>query len=180
MQRLRLVQRELQALLCAWRERDVAAGSRARQKRCVAAGAREPGGMATGAPAAPAARQLGQRALSPGWPSALTGGGEGSGEGVGAERRFDPGADDVEVDADESQRLTVEAAQRVRRLAPPDGAQYFRLDAFGRDALVAQDRASRLGRRGRGQQQVLAADVVVPEPAGILLGPGHRRATRGR
>src|SRR5690349_14903308 len=36
--------------------------------------------------------------------------------------------------------------------------------------MVVQDRAGRLGGRGRGQQQVLAADVVVPEPTGLGLG----------
>jgi hypothetical protein len=90
----------------------------------------------------PAALQLSQRALPPCWPSALAGGREGPGEDIRAERRFDPGDDDVEVDADESQRLAVEAAQRVGRLAPPDGAQDFRLDVVGRDALVAQPTAS--------------------------------------
>src|SRR5262249_2443785 len=48
----------------------------------------------------------------------------------------------------------------------------FRLDAFGRDALVTQGCAGRLAGRGRGQQQVLAADVVVPEPTGVGLGLG--------
>src|SRR6266702_4559590 len=86
-----------------------------------------------GRAATPAARQPGQRALPPGGPPALAGGGEVPGEGVRAEDCFDPGADDVEVDADESQRLAVEAAQRVGRLTSPDGAQYFRLDTFGRD-----------------------------------------------
>src|SRR5690348_3345059 len=169
-QRLRLAQRELQALLGARRERDMAAGSGPGRSGALPGRACRQGSAATGATATPAARQLGQRPLPPGWPSAPAGGREGSGEGVRAERRFDPGADDVEVDADESQRLAVQAAQRVGRLAPPGGAQYFRLDAFGRDALVAQDRAGRLGGRGRGQQQVLAADVVVPESAGIGLG----------
>src|SRR6516162_221352 len=138
-QRLRLAQRELQALLCAWREWEVTMGSPARQQRVVAARARGPGGVATGATAAPTARQLGQRALPPGWPSAPAGSREGSGEGIRAERRLDPGADDVEVDAEESQRLAVDAAQRVSRLASPEGAQHFRLDAFGRNAVVAQD-----------------------------------------
>jgi len=36
--------------------------------------------------------------------------------------------------------------------------------------VVAQDRAGRFVGRGRGQQQVLAADVVMPEPTGIFLG----------
>src|SRR6185437_7552294 len=169
-QRLRLAQRELQALLGARRERDMAAGGGPGRSGALPGRACGQGGVATGAPATPAARQLGQRPLPPGWPSAPAGGREGAGKGVRAERRLDPGADDVEVDADVSQRLAVEAAQRVGRLAPPDGAQYFRLDALRRDALVAQDRAGRLGGRGRGQQQVLAADVVVPEPAGIGLG----------
>jgi len=59
-QRLRLAQRELQGLLCARRERDMAAGSRARQKRGVAAracgrgGIDGPGGDADGATARPA------------------------------------------------------------------------------------------------------------------------------
>jgi hypothetical protein len=109
------------------------------------------GSVATGA--TPTAYQLGQRSLPPRWPSAPAGGWEGRGEGVRAERRLNPGADDVEVDADESQRLAVDAAQRVGRLAPPNGAQYFRLDVFGRDALVAQDRAGRLGGRGRASRR---------------------------
>jgi hypothetical protein len=54
-----------------------------------------------------------------------------------------------------SQRLAVEAAQRVGRLASPDRAQRFRLDAFRRDTLVAQDRAGRFVGRGRAKQQVL-------------------------
>jgi len=58
-------------------------------------------------------------------------------------------------DADGSQRLAVEAAQRVGRLASPDRAQRFRLDAFRRDTLVAQDRAGRFVGRGRAKQQVL-------------------------
>jgi hypothetical protein len=73
------------------------------------------------------------------------------------------------VDADESQRLAVEAAQRVGRLAPPDGAQYFRLDRSGVTPWSRRT-ARPVGGRGRGHQQVLAADVVVPEPAGIGLG----------
>src|SRR6266568_723945 len=129
------------------------------------------GGVPTGPAATPAARQPGQRALPPGGPPALAGGGEVPGEGVRAEDCFDPGADDVEVDAAESQRLAVEAAQRVRRLTSPDGAQYFRLDTFGRDALVAKDRAGRSVGRGCGRPQVIAADVVMPEPAGYVL-PG--------
>src|SRR5690348_18160895 len=88
--------------------------------------------VATGATATPAAYQLGQRPLPPGWPSARAGGRAGPGEGVRAERRLDPGPDDVEVDADEGQRLAVDAAQRVGRLARPYGAQYFRLDAIRR------------------------------------------------
>ena len=141
----------------------MAAGSRTREKRGVAARACGQRGVATGATPTPTARQLGQRPLPPGWPSAPAGGREGRAEGVRAERRLDPGTDGVEVDADGRQRFSVEAAQRVGRLASPDGAQYFRLDAFGRDALVAQGCAGRLAGRGRGQQQVLAADVVVPE-----------------
>jgi hypothetical protein len=130
--------------------------------------------------AAATAPQFVQRALSPGWPSAPAGGGEGSGEGVRAERRFDPVADDVEVDAEESQRLAVDPAQQIGRRAPPDSPQYLRLDACGGDAPVAQDRAGRLGGRSRGQQQVLAADVVVPKPAGILLRLGDDLAQRCR
>src|SRR6266571_7703186 len=169
-QRLRIAQRELQGLLCARRERDMAAGSRARQKRGVAARPCGRGGVATGPAATPTARQPGQRALPPDGPPALAGGREGPGQGVRAEDCFDPGADDIEVDADGSQRCFVEAARRIGRLASPDGAQYFRLDAFRRDTLVAQDRAGRFAGRGRGKQQVLAADVVMPEPAGIFLG----------
>jgi hypothetical protein len=121
---------------------------------------------------APAARQTGQRALPPGWPPALAGDREGPGEGVRAECRLDPGTDNVQVDADGRQRVCVQAAHRGGRLAPAGGAQYFRLDAVGRDALVAQHRAGRLAGRGGGQQQVLAADVTVPEPAGIVPGLG--------
>ena len=45
-QRLRLAQREFQALLRAWRERDMTARSRAGQKLGLAAGARGQGGVA--------------------------------------------------------------------------------------------------------------------------------------
>jgi hypothetical protein len=151
-QRLRLAQRELQGLLGARRERDMVAGNGPGKSGTLPERACRQGGVAASATATPAARQPGQWALPPDWPSAPAGSRDGAGEGVRAERRFDPGTDDVEVDADESQRLAVDAAQRVGRLAAPDGAQYCRLDPFGRDALVAQDRAGRFGGRGRGQQ----------------------------
>ncbi len=68
------------------------------------------GSVATDATATPTAHQLGQRPFPPGRLSVPAGGREGADKGVRAERRFDPGADDIEVDADESQRLAVEAA----------------------------------------------------------------------
>ena len=146
-QRTRLAQRQRQGLFRARRERDMAAGkSPAEAGRCRNGPAG--GGVAAGGMAAPVARQPGQRALPPGWPPALAGCAAGSAQecpvaGVRAERRFDPGADDVQVDADGRQRLCVQAARRAARpLAPPGGAQDFRLDAAGRDALVAQHRAA--------------------------------------
>src|SRR5215472_18517358 len=107
---LRFAQRQLQGLLGARRERDMAAGSGPSRNGTLRERACRQWGVAASTTAMSAARQLGQRALPPCWPSALAGGREGPGEGVRAERRFDPGADDVEVDADGSQRLAVEAA----------------------------------------------------------------------
>jgi hypothetical protein len=134
-QRLRLGQRELKALLGTRRERDVAAGIRARQKLGVVARARWQAAVAAAATAA--ARPLGQRALLPDWTSAPAGGIlEGPGQRVWAERRFDPTVHNIEVDANGSQRLPVEVAKAGRPSGPPDGAQNFRLDAFGRDAVV--------------------------------------------
>src|SRR5262249_6777678 len=47
------------------------------------------------------------------------------------------------------------------------------LDGFGRDAGGRRAWGGRLAGRGGGQQQVLAADVVMPEPAGVLLRLDH-------
>src|ERR1700691_2614089 len=92
-------------------------------------------GVAAGVAAMPAARQLGQRPLPPGRPPIRAVGREGPGERVRAGRRLDPRADGVEVDADGSQRLFVEATQGT------SDVEESQLNSFGSDVLVAKDRA---------------------------------------
>jgi hypothetical protein len=77
----------------------------------------------------------------------------------------------VDVDSDGGQRAPVQVAEQAAPGEPLD----FCLDPPGGDAVLAQDDASQATVAGRlvggqGGQEVLAAEVGVPEPDGVLVG----------
>ena len=88
----------------------------------------------------------------------------GAGEGLLAEGGLGRRAHGVDIDPDRSQRAPVQVTEQ----AAPGQANDLRLDAPGRDAVLAQDGAGGLAGGGQGEQEVLAAEVGVPESAGVL------------
>src|SRR6266705_4361193 len=60
--------------------------------------------------------------------------------------------------------------QWAGRLPEPDEADDLGLHAFGGDTMLAQGGARRFAGGGGGEQEMLTADIAVPEPAGVLLG----------
>jgi hypothetical protein len=103
--------------------------------------------------------------VEPAWPG--VGGPGGPGEGLMAEGRLDRRAHGVNVDADRRQRAPVQVTEQATAGETCD----FRLDAPGRGAVLTQDGSGRLDGGGQGQQEVLATEVGVTEPDGILVGP---------
>ncbi|GLY71089.1 hypothetical protein Atai01_77080 [Amycolatopsis taiwanensis] len=55
-------------------------------------------------------------------------------------------------------------------------ADDFLLDVFWRDPLLAQDSASGRAGGGHGEQEMFAADIAVPETAGVLFGKDYNGA----
>src|SRR5260370_9812257 len=125
-------------------------------------------GPAPAAPAADEPRRPGTRAPAQ-VPVRCPGG---VGECLRPEGRLDPGPDRVEIDPDSGQRVPVQAAEQADPRAQPDPAHDLLFDQFRRYAVRAHDRAARLAVGNGGEQDVLAADVAVPEPAGGLLAGG--------
>jgi len=86
-------------------------------------------------------------------------------QGVRSEGCLDRGAHGADVDPDDGERVPVEVPEQ----GGPGSAGDFRLDPSGRDAVLAQDGPGRLVRGGQGEQEMLAAEVAVPEPEGMLI-----------
>jgi hypothetical protein len=89
-------------------------------------------------------------------------------EGIGFQRRLDHGAHGVEVDPDGRERVPVKAAEQAGPGPVTGMTDDLLLNALRRYAVLAQDGARRQTGRDQGKQEVLAADVTVAEPAGML------------
>ena len=97
---------------------------------------------------------------------------DGAGEGARPERRLDLCPHGVDR-SDGGQRVTVQGAEQAGRLPEPDQADDLGLHALRGDTVVAQDGGRRFAGGGGGEQEMLAADMAVPQPAGVLLGLNH-------
>ena len=97
-------------------------------------------------------------------------------EGPWPERRLDPFPHHIQIDPDGSQRLAVQGAEQAGRLAEPDEADDLGLDCLRGDTMLAQDRAHWFAGGSGREQQMLAADIAVSEPAGMVVGLDHHSA----
>jgi hypothetical protein len=79
----------------------------------------------------------------------------------------------VDVDPDGGQRVTVQGAEQAGRLPEPGPADDLGLHAFRGDAPLAQGGARRFAGGSGGEQEMLTADIAVPQPAGVFLGLHH-------
>lgn len=99
----------------------------------------------------------------------------GSGEGCGSEGFLDPGAYGVEIDPHGRQCVPVEVTEQSGPAAKADLTDDFRFDVCRRDALLAQHSAGGPPGGSHGEQEMFAADVTVPEAAGMFLSVDHNR-----
>src|SRR6266571_4130555 len=71
------------------------------------------------------------------------------------------------------QALLGTRGERACRLPESDEAYDLGFHGFRGDTMLAQGTARRLAHGGGCEQEMLAADIAVPEPAGLLLGLNH-------
>src|SRR6202034_1545339 len=94
-------------------------------------------------------------------------------EACGCEGRLDPGAHGAQIDPDGRERVRVKAAEQAGPGAVTGKTDDLLLNALRCDAALAQEGARWLAGRDQSEQEMLAADVTVPEPAGMLQGEGQ-------
>jgi hypothetical protein len=94
-------------------------------------------------------------------------------EGIGFEGRFDPGAHGAQIDPDGRERVPVKAAEQASPGAVTGKTGDLLLNALRRNATLGQEGARWLAGRDQSEQEMLAADVTVPEPAGMPQGEGQ-------
>jgi hypothetical protein len=110
----------------------------------------------------------GARQVQPGRAGASLDGPAGVREGIGFEGRFDPGAHGAQIDPDGRERVPVKAAEQAGPDPVTGKTSNLLLNALRCDAALAQEGARWLAGRDQGEQEMLAADVTVPEPGGML------------
>ena len=94
-------------------------------------------------------------------------------EGIRFEGRFDPGTHGAQIDPDGRERVPVKAAEQAGPGPVTGMTDDLLLNALRCDAALGQEGARWLAGRDQSEQEMLAADVTVPEPAGMLQGEGQ-------
>jgi hypothetical protein len=89
-------------------------------------------------------------------------------EGIRFEGRFDPGAHGAQIDPDGRERVPVKTAEQAGPGPVTGKTGNLLLNALRCDAALAQEGSRSLAGRDQSEQEMLAADVTVPEPAGML------------
>jgi hypothetical protein len=139
-------------------------------------GDRFPGGRAAPVPAGHEPGQhvaAGAGEVQPGRAGTSLDGPAGVREGIRCEGRFDPGAHGAQIDPDGRERVPVKAAEQAGPGPVTGMTDDLLLNALRCDAAFAQEGARWLAGRDQSEQKMLAADVTMPEPAGMLQGEGQ-------